>query len=277
MGAVTEIGWTDHTFNPWWGCVRVAQGCKNCYAETLANRWGMNVWGPGSDRRFFGDKHWREPEKWNRDAEDAGVRRRVFCGSMCDVLEDRPDLIEHRRRLSILIENTPALDWQLLTKRPENWPLFARWAAWPANVWFGTSAAVQTEFDENAAQVFGCPAALRFFSLEPLVGPIDLSSLKDLCREPSGEIHLRDEYPRRAAYGPPAEWVIVGGESGPGRRECEPEWVDAIVAECAAADVACFVKQDSGPKPGMQGRLSDATWSVKQFPVSPASERTAST
>ena len=121
MGVETKIAWTDHTFNPWWGCVKVSPGCANCYAETFAKRTGHAVWGAETDRRFFGDKHWAEPVKWNLAAAKAGVRRRVFCGSMCDVFEGpRPLLDDWRDQLWTLIRYTPNLDWLLLTKRPES-------------------------------------------------------------------------------------------------------------------------------------------------------------
>src|SRR3972149_10760674 len=116
----TRIAWCDATFNPWWGCMKVSPGCAHCYAETLAHRYGHDVWGPGGDRRFFGDRHWAEPMAWWRRAVRDGVRRRVFCGSMCDVFEDGPQLYGQRARLFELIEATPDLDWLLLTKRPEN-------------------------------------------------------------------------------------------------------------------------------------------------------------
>lgn len=117
MGADSKIQWTHHTFNPWWGCARVSPGCEHCYAERDAARWGTK-WGVNAERRFFGDKHWAEPLKWNRAAGKARETRRVFCASMADVFEDREDLAPHRARLYKLIESTPCLVWQLLTKRP---------------------------------------------------------------------------------------------------------------------------------------------------------------
>ncbi|MFM7332780.1 MAG: DUF5131 family protein, partial [Brachymonas sp.] len=117
MAKDSRIEWTHHTFNPWWGCVKVSAACDHCYAETWAKRLGEQVWGPSSERRFFSDTHWNEPLKWNREAGEEGVRRRVFCASMADVFENRPDLIAHRMRLLKLIEATPFLDWLLLTKR----------------------------------------------------------------------------------------------------------------------------------------------------------------
>ena len=120
MGKDSRIEWTHHTFNPWWGCVKVSPAYKHCYAEGWAKRVGLDVWGARAPRRFFSDAHWREPLKWNRGAETAGERRRVFCASMADVFEARDDLNPWRERLWQLIEATPFLDWLLLTKRPEH-------------------------------------------------------------------------------------------------------------------------------------------------------------
>src|SRR5882762_9757042 len=99
MGKNSSIEWTDHTFNPWWGCTKVSPGCKHCYAEAFARRIGNDIWGAQAERRFFGDAHWREPLKWNVEAARAGVRRRVFCASMADVFENRAELAPLRERL----------------------------------------------------------------------------------------------------------------------------------------------------------------------------------
>lgn len=229
MGRDTEISWTDSTLNPWWGCAKVAQGCTHCYADTLANRYGFKIWGENADRRFFGDKHWNEPRKWNRDAEKEGVRRRVFCGSMCDVAEDRHDLIEPRERLMKLIEECPWLDFQLLSKRPENYPrLFARWqrSGFPANAWAGASAAIQSEYERNIGYLRDVSAKTRFMSLEPLVGPIDCKGVSEV------------------------DWIIVGGESGHGARPMHSDWVRSIRDQCQAAGVAFFFKQWGEYGPG---------------------------
>lgn len=123
MGETTGIAWCHHTFNPWWGCVEVSPACDYCYARTEAIRFGHRVWGKDTARRFFGDQHWNEPVRWNRKAELAGERRRVFCASMADVGEERDDEVGRelgaaRARLVALIAATPSLDWLLLTKRP---------------------------------------------------------------------------------------------------------------------------------------------------------------
>ena len=113
MGKNSSIEWTDHTFNPWWGCAKVSPGCENCYAEAWAKRVGEKIWGASQSRRFFGEKHWDEPLKWNEDAKSGRCRRRVFCASMADVFESRKDLNPWRKRLWSLIGDTPWLDWLL--------------------------------------------------------------------------------------------------------------------------------------------------------------------
>jgi protein gp37 len=219
--AGTKIEWADATFNPWWGCTRVSPACNHCYAEALAKRYGHGVWGKHADRRFFGDRHWAEPLKWNRRAERAGVRYRVFCASMADVFEDHDGLDEPRARLWDLIEATPHLDWMLLTKRPENINRMApsRWAdRWPANVWAGTTTEDQQRADERLPHLLGVPAAIRFISYEPALGPLDL--------DPTG-----------------LQLVIAGGETGPGARPAHAAWFRAVRDRCVAAGVAFHFKQ----------------------------------
>lgn len=234
MGRTTNISWCDHTFSPWWGCTQVSPGCTNCYAERDSKRWGMTIWGPTASRRFFGDKHWNEPLAWNRAAERAGVRRRVFCGSMCDVLEDRDDLGDHRLRLYRLIEQTPSLDWLLLTKRVENVmdfiPELYKHGGWPANAWIGATAENQEMADRRVPQLLKVPAPVRFLSCEPLLGPIDLAQAGD---------NSCVEWHENGGIG----WVIVGGESGPNARPTHPAWVRSLRNQCQEAEVPFFFKQ----------------------------------
>src|SRR5262245_49606753 len=117
----SKIQWTDHTFNVWRGCEKVSPGCAHCYAETMSRRNPavLGEWGKHGTRVIASEAMWREPLKWDRQARAAGVRKRVFCASLADVFEDRPELVAPRERLFRLIEDTPNLDWQLLTKRPE--------------------------------------------------------------------------------------------------------------------------------------------------------------
>lgn len=227
MGSTTKIEWTDHTFNPWWGCLKVSPECDHCYAEAFAKRIGQKIWGPEktTKRRFFGDAHWREPEKWDRAALEAGERRRVFCASMADVFEDRRDLDEHRVRLWSLIERTQNLDWLLLTKRPENMERLSpeTWSAgWPMNIWAGTTAGDQKRADLRLAHLRKVPALTRFVSYEPALGEVDWKPLIS-----DGAIH----------------WIIVGGESGGGSRPFDIAWARKTVKQCAEAGIACFVKQ----------------------------------
>jgi len=134
MGKHSAIEWTDHTFNPWWGCTKVSTACANCYAETWAKRVGQSIWSSDSPRRFFSDQHWKAPILWNRECEKDGIRRRVFCASMADVFEARHDLNPWRDRLWKLIADTPMLDWLLLTKRPEEISMRVPWKSdWDDN------------------------------------------------------------------------------------------------------------------------------------------------
>lgn len=249
MGKDSSIEWTNHTFNPWWGCTKSSPGCDHCYAETLAKRTGFYVWGKDKPRRFFGDKHWDQPLVWNRQAEVAGKRRKVLCGSMCDVMEDRPELLEPRMRLFTLIEHlTEHLDW--LTKHPEN---FARFLpALPlANLWLGVTAEGQTQADRRIPLLLQTPAARRFVSCEPLLGPLDLwqaasGMVESECKSGEG-IYL---HPVRAL-----DWVICGGETGPRARPMHPDWPRSIRDHCLAAQVPFFFKGWGEWEPGEAGSV----------------------
>lgn len=221
MGKSSSIEWTDHTFNPWWGCVKVSPGCVHCYAETWAKRYGNNIWGNKMPRKIFGESHWREPLKWNEQALRENRRMRVFCASMADVFEDNSTIEPERQKLWKLIESTPNLDWLLLTKRPENMQLFAPWKTqWPFNVWAMTSVENQAMVNQRLPYITQVPAHVIGLSIEPLIGPVNLSPWLDKVK-----------------------WVIVGGESGPGARPMHPSWVIKVHEDCAKAGVAFFFKQ----------------------------------
>lgn len=221
MPRETRISWTDSTFNPWWGCVKISPGCAHCYAAAFAHRIGQKIWGDDAPRRFFGDKHWNEPRRWNAAAVRDGCVHRVFCASMADAFEERADLDPQRERLFRLIEETPALTWQLLTKRPENVRdmVPSSWLrSWPAHAWIGTTTEDQQRVDERVPHLRLIPAPVRFLSVEPLIEAVTLR-LDGIA------------------------WVIVGGESGPKSRPFDPAWAASIVEQCRTAGVACFVKQ----------------------------------
>ncbi|HRX79441.1 MAG TPA: DUF5131 family protein, partial [Pirellulaceae bacterium] len=128
MATKTQIAWTDHTFNIAWGCWKISPGCANCYAEAMADHGQrayrqdgevVGVWGKDAPRRTFGDNHWKQPAKWNRQAHREGRRHKVFCSSMTDVFLDDRVIAAELAKLWPVIRSTPWLDWQLLTKRPE--------------------------------------------------------------------------------------------------------------------------------------------------------------
>jgi protein gp37 len=267
MSKRTAVSWTHHTFNPWWGCTKVSAGCQHCYAEAFAKRTGHAVWGAGAKRRFFGDKHWNEPIAWDNAAFQHG-RRRVFCASMADVFEDGSGLGSQRARLFALIEKTPNLDWLLLTKRPENIAAMVplRWLDEPRrNVWFGTSVEDQAAAEERIHHLIGVPAARRFLSCEPLLGPVDLDPWIALYDRRLTHIDGRydegahesanalGEFARPEAWA--LHWVIVGGESGPGFRAMELDWARSLRDQCRAAGAAFFFKQQSAAKAGQGAEL----------------------
>lgn len=222
MGKNSRIEWTHHTFNPWWGCTKVAAACAHCYAEAWSKRVGQRVWGPNAARRFFGDRHWAEPRQWQREALLNGQRRRVFCASMADVFEDRPELDAWREKLWGLIEATPQLDWLLLTKRPDMVRRLVPWGGhWPQNIWLGTTVEHQDVAESRLMHLAQLPAVIRFISAEPLLGSLDL----------------------RPWLGTTIHWVITGGESGPHARPASPAWFRSLLQQCRETGVPFHFKQ----------------------------------
>lgn len=243
MGEKTAISWCDHTFNPWWGCTKVSAECTNCYAETFDERVGGRHWGDHAHRRFFGEKHWLQPLKWDRDAMRAGERRRVFCASMADVFEDRDDLDESRANLWELILATPHLDWLLLSKRPENMERMIPWgqygigpSPWP-NVWLGTTAGTVESLD-RVMILRTVPAVQRFVSCEPLLEEITAADW-DMALASSLALAARGIHP--------ITWLIVGNESGPRRRPADIVWVQTARDAAARHNIAFHFKQWVAP------------------------------
>jgi protein gp37 len=246
VAETTKISWTDSTFNPWIGCANVSPGCDHCYAETLNERYSWTEWGPHGERHRT--KTWRNPIQWQKSArafhEEYGRRRRVFCASLADVFDNQVPP-EWRDDLFALIRQCLDLDWQLLTKRPQNIAkmLPPDWGDGYPNVWLGTTAESQDYYDQRWPILARTPAVVRFVSYEPALGRLSITT-------------------HAAMPG----WLICGSESGRGARPCDLDWVRSIRDQCVRQGVAFFWKQwvENGRKvelPQLDGR----TW--REFPA----------
>lgn len=242
MGENSKIEWCDHTFNPWVGCTPVSAACDFCYAESWAKRTGQaNLW--KGDRRRTTAANWKQPLKWNSEAAAAGLRRRVFCASLADVFDNQvPE--EWRADMWALIAATPHLDWLLLTKRPQNIAKMLPGApvAGYGNVWLGTTAEDQPQYDIRWGHLSRITARVRFISYEPALGPlIDLYAMSTL-----------------------PDLVIGGGESGSGARPSHWDWFRYVRDYCAKVGVIYFHKQNGewapGECAGQQTRTQTAAW-----------------
>lgn len=254
MAQDSKIEWTHHTFNPWIGCTRVSPACDHCYAETWSKRYNTVEWGAGKPRKLTSESNWQQPIKWNAIAEKNGIRFRVFCASLADVFDNEVDSAWQDRLFS-LIEKTPHLDWLLLTKRIGNarTRLPIDWGkGWP-NVWLGISVVTQAEADRDIPKLAAIPAKVRFLSMEPLLEPIDLRSLK-VAHDGRMNAFLHDRI----------NWVIVGGESGTGARAMKKEWAESLRDQCKEFNIPFHFKQwgeydETGTHVGKKkaGRLLD--------------------
>ena len=289
MSAKTYIEWCDSTFNAWIGCTKVSPACDHCYASVSTPARVLGVkWGAGQPRRRTSAANWAQPMRWNAQpfvecpacrwrgearemhfghqcprfgcaGEPAPARRRVFCSSLADVFDNEVDL-KWREDLFALINATPNLDWLLLTKRIGNaaamMSIIPGWL--PANVWLGATICNQAEADRDIPKLLALPAAVRFLSMEPLLGPVDLDQVhgERHCAPFSVLSDKRSNGWRRCvthAEGycmndcqyrlPAVDWVIVGGESGPHARPISPDWVRGLRDQCAAAGVPFLFKQ----------------------------------
>lgn len=261
MAETTGIAWTDSTFNPWIGCTKVSPGCDHCYAEALdkRHRWGGEThWGVGKPRRRTSPSNWRKPLTWQRHAENGllpdgktphgGRRPRVFCASLADVLDKEvPD--EWRWDLVALVKATPGLDWLFLTKRIG----LAREKPWLTdhpNVWIGATIVNQEEADRDVPKLLDTPAAKRFVSYEPALGPVDWRKY------------------------PGIDWIIVGGESTQGAkaRVFDIQWAYHTIGDAKKIGASPFVKQlGSGNRFKDHAGADPAEWPealrVQEFPL----------
>lgn len=254
----SKISWTDHTFNPWIGCTAISPGCDACYAETLNHRWGGDNWGKGKPRKIMSEANWKKPLAWDKNAHEAGVIAKVFCGSMCDVMDDEAPASQ-RERLWELVDQTQNLLWLLLTKRPHRYKRYL-----PAqgflhnNIMLGTTIEEQRFLAARAAAI--CTAshiatrrclertgehhpAMTFVSYEPALGPLVLGS--DASK---------------------IDWLIYGGETGANRRPMEQKWAEDIKAECESNSIAFWMKQMGASTPDKASDLIPAHLLLRQFP-----------
>lgn len=259
MSENTKIEWADHTFNPWEGCQKVGPGCDNCYAETRNARFAGGVavnWGPSAPRRRTSESNWKLPLKWNKQAAAEGRRFRVFCASLADVFDSAVDPM-WRVDLLRLIAETPHLDWLLLTKRIGNAAVMLETAfravhagreGWAdnvlPNVWIGATVVNQAEADRDVRKLLATPASVRFLSIEPMLGSVNLKETRI-----SGQGHhefdpiITANVLRPWRERPGVDWVIVGGESGPNARPMSPDWARSLRDQCASAGVPFLFKQ----------------------------------
>lgn len=249
MAEDSNIEWTKHTFNPWEGCQKVGPGCDHCYAEARDQRFtGGAHWGPHAARRRTSAANWKRVLQWDRRAWEAGKRHRVFCASLADVFDNHASILpEWRADLWALIRATPSLDWMLLTKRPGNIAamLPPDWGdGWP-NVWLGCTVVNQAEADRDIPKLLAVPAKVRFLSMEPLLGPVDLTEIA-VPRPDLRASVVFDVLRGTGGLDRPIgclDLIIVGGESGPHARPMHPDWARALRDQCNAAWVAFFFKQ----------------------------------
>ena len=230
----TKIAWTDETWNPVTGCSHVSEGCRNCYAEVLSLRfgWSKKPWTAQNaaenvvlhPERIDQPLHWRKP-------------RRIFVNSMSDLFHEQiPDEFLHQvfARMSAARQHI----FQVLTKRPERMQRFCAYGKPLPNVWLGVSCEDQATYAQRIPLLLETPAAVRFVSCEPLLGPIDLTWVGN-----------EFDHLSKTKYPAALDWVIVGGESGPGFRPMNLDWARALVAQCHAASVPVFFKQAAGLRP----------------------------
>ena len=253
----TKIEWATHTFNPWEGCQKAGPGCDNCYAENRNARFAGGTainWGPGAPRRRTSPKNWKKPLTWNANHQaffaEHGHRQRVFCASLADVFDNAVP-VEWRMDLFKLIADTPNLDWLLLTKRIGNvMPMCSgdslMFDLICERVWLGATIVTQEEADRDIKKLLAVPAHKRFLSMEPLLGRVDLCEPLGMwwnqtmgCFEGDGAEFNRKGYGGSTGI----DWVIVGGESGPGARPMHPDWARSLRDQCQAAGVPFLFKQ----------------------------------
>jgi protein gp37 len=255
MGINTNIEWAHHTLNLWTGCTKVSEGCKFCYAEKLMDgRFGRGNWGPLGKRQEV--KSWRANlRRIVKIAKETGERQRVFINSLGDTFEgagtmggydsNNWQLVQSlRKELCEAINKHTELDFLLLTKRPERIVGMFHIQQDP-NVWIGTSVEDQKTAKDRIPHLEKVNAKVLFLSVEPLLRPV---SIKPWIAYGHGTAGYDDQSTPSSKI----SWVIIGGESGPGARSMDIEWVRSLISECREANLPVFVKQ-LGKCPTMGG------------------------
>lgn len=228
--ATSKIEWTKSTWNPLTGCTKISPGCKNCYAERMAKR--LQAMGVDKYRNGFilsvHEDVLNEPLTWLKP-------QTIFVNSMSDLFhKDVP--IEFIQKIFDVMRRAHWHQFQILTKRPERLLELDDQIDWPKNVWMGVSVE-NDSYLQRIDILRNTHAAIKFLSLEPLLGPLQNINLEGI------------------------DWVIVGGESGPYSRPIQPEWVRNIRDQCTQAHVPFFFKQWGGTNKKKSGRLLDyRTW-----------------
>lgn len=233
MAEKTGIAWTKSTFNPWIGCQKVGPGCDNCYAEALDARkvfGGQVHFGPKVPRVRTSASNWKQVYRWNRQAKDSEFAGRkgfwpVFCASLADIFDNEVDPV-WRADFWKLVQDCSDLTFLVLTKRIGNVSkmLPPDWGAGYPNVWLGATIVNQAEADRDVTKLLSIPAAKHFLSMEPLLGPVDLTTAGWLI---PGAL----------------DWIIVGGESTDAARPMHPAWVLDLQSQCDTASVPFLFKQ----------------------------------
>lgn len=226
MAFASPIEWTESTWNPVTGCTKISPGCKNCYAKRMAERlqlMGQRNYANGFDLTLQ-PQMLELPLRWKKP-------QRVFVNSMSDLFHDDVPL-DYIRQVFDVMRRASWHQFQVLTKRSERLASIANQLKWPANVWMGVSVE-NAQYTFRVADLRETGAAVKFLSIEPLIGPLGSFDLIEI------------------------DWVIVGGESGPGAREMKRQWVIDIRRQCRAAGVAFFFKQWGGVNKKKTGRTLD--------------------
>lgn len=259
MAENSKIEWCNHTMNFWIGCQEVSDACAFCYARVQNEHWKwVNGWGPDGERRRTSASNWHKLRIWNRKAGEQGVRHKVFSNSLSDFFDNHKDVSIARREAWHYIEQSPNLDFLILTKRPQNIRKMLPdpetgvkpWGdGWP-NVWLGSTVENQEEADRRIPHLLAVPAKVHFLSCEPLLGPVALKT-SQRCQRCTGSRQVPSErfsimVPCPACSGkqdPRVDWVIAGGESGPNARPPMISWVRSLRDQCAVAQVPFHFKQ----------------------------------